>query len=140
MTGQIGLLPLCLSQTSSGWRVAANRPMLLSDVGLLQTDLVDACRAVPIETGARGGEPGAAPADQRPAAYRAKEASHQQHRPIAIRRPFSAVPRCSRRAGDRQAGYLDPLAPGRVQSLLALEIENPRGTAKGAAGDTPVDP
>jgi hypothetical protein len=44
------------------------------------------------------------------------------------------------RADDRQAGYRDPLAPGRVQSLLALEIENPRGTAKGAAGDTPVDP
>ncbi len=46
--------------------------MLLSDVGLLQTDLGGACRAVPIETGARGGEPGAAPADQRPAADRAK--------------------------------------------------------------------
>ena len=44
-----------------------------SDVGLLQADLVGACRAVPIETGARGGEPGAAPADQRPAADRAKK-------------------------------------------------------------------
>src|SRR5713226_161763 len=53
---------------------------------------------------------------------------------IDIRRPFSAVPRCSGRAGDRQAGHRDPLAPGRVQSLLALEIENPRGAAKGAAG------
>src|SRR5713101_3285623 len=138
--GQAAYRQLSLSETSSGWRVGANRAMLLSDVGLLQTDLVGACRAVPIEAGARGGEPGAAPADQRPAADRAREASPQQHRPIDIRRPLSAVPRCSRRAGDRQAGYRDPLAPGRVQSLLALEIENPRGTAKGAAGDTPVDP
>src|SRR6266849_8791475 len=118
----------------------ANRAMLLSDVGLLQTDLVGACRAVPIETGARSGEPGAAPADQRPAADRAKKASHQRHRPIDISRPFSAVSRCSGRAGERQAGYRDPLAPRRVQSLLALEIENPQGTAKGAAGDTPADP
>ena len=43
---------LSVSETSSGWRVAANRAKLLSDVGLLQTDLVGACRAVPIETGA----------------------------------------------------------------------------------------
>ncbi|SRR5216684_3913613 len=55
---------LCLSQTSSGWQMNANRAMLPPDVGPLQTDLVGACRAVPIETGARGGEPGAAPPDR----------------------------------------------------------------------------
>ena len=114
--------------------------MLSPDVGPLQTDLVGARRPVPIETGARGGEPGAAPADQRPAADRAKKATHQQHRPIDIGRPLSAVPRCLGRAGDRQAGYHDPLALRGVQSLSALEIENPQGTAEGAAGDTPVDP
>jgi hypothetical protein len=79
----------------SGWRVGANRAMLLSDVGLLQTDLAGACRAVAIETGARGGEPDVAPADQRPAADRAKKASDQQDRPIDIGRPLLAVPRCS---------------------------------------------
>jgi hypothetical protein len=78
--------------------------------------------------------------DQRSAAERAKEASSQQHRPIDIRWLFSTVPRCSRRTGDRQAGHRDPLAPGRVQSLLAAEIDNARGTAEGGAGDTPIDP
>jgi hypothetical protein len=61
------------------WQMIANQAMLSPDVGPLQTDLVGACRAVPIETGARGGEPRAAPADQRPAADRAKKASPQQH-------------------------------------------------------------
>ena len=39
---------LSLSETSSDWRVAANRAMLLSDVGLLQTDLVGACSGKPL--------------------------------------------------------------------------------------------
>src|SRR5713101_3953339 len=59
-----------------------------------------------------------------------QKASPQQHRPIDIRRPLSAVPRCSRRAGDRQAGYRDPLAPRRVQSLLALESRTRGGRPK----------
>ncbi len=83
-----------------------------------------------LRSSARSGEPGAAPADKRPAADRAKKASHQQHGPIDIGRPLSAVPRCAGRADDHQAGYRAQLAPGRVQSLLAVEIENPRGTAK----------
>ncbi len=120
-------LPVCLSQTSSGWQMIANRAMLSPYVGPLQTDLAGARRPLPIETSARGGDPGAAPSDQCPAADRAKKASPQQHRPIDIRRPLSTLPRCSRRADDRQAGYRDPLAPGGVQSLLAMEIENPQG-------------
>src|SRR6266480_752375 len=94
LAGKLDVLriELCLSQTSSGWQMIANRAMLSPDVGPLQTDLVGARRPVPIETGARGGEPGAAPADQRPAADRAKEASPQQHRPIDIRRPFWLFP------------------------------------------------
>lgn len=43
-----GLVPLSLSETASGWRVAANRAMLLPDVGLLQTDLVGASRLASI--------------------------------------------------------------------------------------------
>jgi hypothetical protein len=42
--------------------------------------------------------------------------------------------------GDRPARDCDPLAPRRVQSLLALEIEASRRKAEGVGGDTPIDP
>src|SRR6266699_5952009 len=41
---------VCLSQTSSGWQMIANRAMLSPDVGPLQTDLVGARRPVPTES------------------------------------------------------------------------------------------
>jgi hypothetical protein len=64
----------------------------------------------------------------------------RRHRPTDICQRFSAVPRGSRRTDDRQAGHRDPLAPGRVQGVLAVEIDNALGTAKGGASGTPVDP
>src|SRR5713226_10789390 len=44
------LMDLSLSETSSGWRVGANRAMLSPDVGPLQTDLVGARPPVPTES------------------------------------------------------------------------------------------
>jgi hypothetical protein len=52
---QVGLaqdddMVLCLSQTSSGWQMIANRAMLSPDVGPLQADLVGARRPFPTES------------------------------------------------------------------------------------------
>ena len=65
-----------------------SRAIRLSDEGPWQTDLVDASGAAPIESGARSGEPRAAPADQCPAANVAEEAFPQQRRPIDICLPL----------------------------------------------------
>ena len=110
-----------------------SRAILLSDKGPWQTDLVGASGAAPIESGARSGEPRAAPADQCPAANGAEEAFPQQRRPIDICLPLYAVPRCSERPGNCQAGDDHSLAPLGVQGLLALAIEDPRRTTEGAA-------
>jgi hypothetical protein len=79
----------------------------------LQTDLVGACRAVPIETGARGGETWCcASRSTSCGGPRQKGFSSAAPRPIDIGRPLSAVPRCSGRAGDRQAVRIaSPIRP-----------------------------
>ena len=65
--------------------------MLSSDVGPLQIDLVGVHRAFSVEGSPCGGELGATPADQRPAADGPKETTLRQHRSVDIRRPVSGL-------------------------------------------------
>jgi hypothetical protein len=88
--------------------------MLSSDVGPLQIDLVGVHRAISVEGSPCGGELGATPADQPPAADGPKETTLRQHRSVDIRRPVSGVVLRSRRTGDRPASHRDPLAPSGV--------------------------
>jgi hypothetical protein len=74
------------------------------------------------------------------AAASTQEASLRQYRSVGLRRPLSVVPQRSRCVEDRPARDCDPLAPCRVQSLLAVEIEASRRKAEGIRGDTPTDP
>jgi hypothetical protein len=81
-----------------------------------------------------------APTDQCAAVDSTQEASLRQYRSVGLRRPLPVVPQCSRCVEDRPARVCDPVAPCRVQSLLALEIEASRRKANGVGGDTPTDP
>src|SRR3981081_1500178 len=45
---------LCLSQTSSGWRLTENRASLSCDEGSSQDHWLDGCRSISVAGGARG--------------------------------------------------------------------------------------
>jgi hypothetical protein len=58
----------CPTVNPSGWRVTANRAMLLLDGGSLQTDLVRPCGTVPVAGFSGSGDPGTSSPTQRAAA------------------------------------------------------------------------
>src|SRR5258705_3752127 len=80
------------------------------------------------------GDPCSASSAQHPAAQIDRKSGLQEHRSSSI---CWAVSSCSWRAGcpeNSQTGDGDPLAPGRIPSLLAVEIEIARWPTKGSAG------
>src|SRR5258705_8519727 len=71
---------------------------------------------------------------QRKSTERDRKSGLQEHRSLGV---YCAVSSCSWRAGcpeNSQTGDGDPLAPGRIPSLLAVENQNARGPTKDSAG------
>ena len=114
--------------------------MLLWDEGPLQAHWMDGRRSAPVAGSARGRDLGVTAANKRPAAGCSKETILQRPRSIGIRWSLSVVPQSLRCVGDREAGHHCPLAPRRVQIVLALEVATSWRPADGAAGNTPADP
>jgi hypothetical protein len=81
-----------------------------------------------------------AAANKRSAADCSKETLLQRHRPIGIRWSVSIVSYCSRCVDDCEAGNHCPLAPRRIQIVLALEVASSWRSTNGAARNTPADP
>src|SRR5262249_32785794 len=111
----------------------ANRVMLVPDDRFYHVVGMWADQVLPIEGTARGGDPCSAPSAQHRAAQIDRKSSFQEHRSLGV---CWAVSSCSLRAGcseNSQTGDGDPLAPRRIPSLLALEIETARWPTKDTA-------
>src|ERR1700737_3831293 len=109
--------------------------MLLVDERCLQPDLVGADRIVPIASVAASRDLDASSSTQRAATKIAAANGFLQHRPFGICRVVSAGTWRAGRFEDRQAGDRDPLASGRLPSVLALEIMTAQWPSKDPAGN-----
>ena len=101
----------------------SNWAMLLVDERCLQPDLVGADRIVPVASVAASRDLDASSSTQRAATSIAAATNIQQYRPFGICRVVSVGTRRAGRFEGRQAGDRDPLASGRLPSILALEIK-----------------
>src|SRR6202163_4196215 len=113
----------------------SNWVMLLVDERCLQPGLVGTDRIVPVASVAASRDLDASSSTQRAATKIAAATNFHQHRPSGICRVVSAGTWRAGRFEDRQAGDRDPLASGRLPSVLALEIETAQWPSKDPAGN-----
>src|ERR1700752_155550 len=114
--------------------------MLLPHERSLQPGLVDAGLIVPVAglVGSRDPDPSSSAKHPGPAS--AEETELQCHGSPNLCWAVSFGAEYRQGADDCEAGHRDPLAPRRLQIVLALEIAAPLRSTDRAIGNSPVDP